>query len=129
MFLSAITQHLDDACRRIASGRAAARELSALVEGFDLKEAELRLLWILLAGDERHQAQLAEALGCSPAQMSSLVERQRLRGNITGQTATSDRRRQVWNITPQGRALLEKVIAPLFIDHPLRVPTARRTSA
>ncbi|MCH7751055.1 MAG: winged helix-turn-helix transcriptional regulator [Planctomycetes bacterium] len=133
MFLPAITQQLDDACSRIASGRAAAWDLTALVERFGLKEIEFRLLWALLTGDTQlDQTQMAKFLGCSPAQVSGIVERQRSRGNILGQAAGGDRRRQVWRITPQGRALLEKIITPLLTDcqlFPLRVDTPRRNSA
>ncbi len=133
MFLPAITQQLDDACSRIASGRAAAWDLTALVERFGLKEIEFRLLWALLTGDTQlDQTQMAGFLGCSPAQVSDIVERQRLRRNIAGQVAVGDRRRQVWRITPRGRALLEKIITPLLTDcqlFPLRVYTLRRNSA
>ena len=127
MFLPAITQHLDDACSRIASGRAAARDLTALVERFGLKEVEFRLLWALLTGDTQlHQTQMAEFLGCSPAQVSGIVERQRSRGKIAEQAA-SDRRQHVWRITPQGRALLEKIVAAKMASG--RVIALRRDSA
>ncbi len=128
MFLPAITQHLDDACSRIASGRAAAWSLTALVERFDMKEIEFRLLWALLTGDTQlDQTRMARFLGCSPAQVSGIVERQRSRGNISGQAATGDRRRQVWRITPQGRALLEKIVAAKTASG--RVIALRRDSA
>ena len=128
MFLPAITQQLDDACSRIASGRAAAWDLTALVERFGLKEIEFRLLWALLTGDTQlDQTQMAEFLGCSPAQVSGVVERQRSRGNISGQAATGDRRRQVWRITPQGRALLEEIVAAKTASG--RVIALRRNSA
>ncbi len=133
MFSPAITQQLDDACSRIASGRAAAWDLTALVEQFGLKEIDFRLLWALLTGDTQlDQTRMAKFLGCSPAQVSGIVECQRSRGNISGQVAGGDRRRQVWRITPQGRALLEKIITPLLTDcqlFPLRVDTPRRNSA
>ena len=128
MFLPAITQQLDDACSRIASGRAAAWDLTALVERFGLKEIEFRLLWALLTGDTQlDQTRMAKFLGCSPAQVSGVVERQRSRGNISGQAATGDRRRQVWRITPQGRALLEKIVAAKTASG--RVIALRRNSA
>ena len=127
MFLPAITQQLDDACSRIASGRAAAWDLTALVERFGLKEIEFRLLWALLTGDTQlDQTRMAKFLGCSPAQVSGIVERQRSRGNISGQSA-ADRRRQVWRITPQGRALLEKIVAAKTASG--RVIALRRDSA
>ena len=128
MFLPAITQQLDDACSRIASGRAAAWDLTALVERFGLKEIEFRLLWALLTGDTQlDQTRMAKFLGCSPAQVSGIVERQRSRGNISGQAADGDRRRQVWRITPQGRALLEKIVAAKTASG--RVIALRRDSA
>ncbi len=128
MFLPAITQQLDDACSRIASGRAAAWDLTALVERFGLREIEFRLLWALQTGNTQlDQTQMAKFLGCSPAQVSSIVERQRSRGNIAGQAAAGDRRRQVWRITPQGRALLEKIVAAKTASG--RVIALRRNSA
>ncbi len=128
MFLPAITQQMDDACSRIASGRAAAWDLTALVERFGLKEIDFRLLWALLTGDiQLDQTQLAKFLGCSPAQVSGIVERLRSRGIISGQVAGGDRRRQVWRITPQGRALLEKIVAVKTASG--RVIALRRDSA
>ena len=86
--------------------------MAELVEGFGLKETEFRLLWALSAARvEPDQTQLAEQLGCSPAQVSGIVEQQRAQGNLVGQAATGDRRRQVWRLTPAGRALLEKIVA------------------
>jgi DNA-binding MarR family transcriptional regulator len=128
MFLTAVTKLLDDTCSLIASGRVAARELVALVEGFGLKEAEFRLLWCLLTAETQlDQTELATLLSCSPAQVSSLVERQRLQGNILGKTASGDRRRQTWRITPQGRELLEKVVQAKSASMPLLNP--RREAA
>lgn len=128
MFLRAITQQLDDACSCIASGREAAWNLTALVERFGLKEIEFRLLWALLTCDTQFdQTRMAEFLGSSPAQVSGIVERQRSRGNISGQAAASDRRRQVWRITPQGRALLKKIVAAKTASG--RVIALRRDSA
>ncbi len=128
MFLPAITQQLDDTCSRIASGRSAAWDLTALVERFGLKEIEFRLLWALLTGDTQlDQTRMAEFLGCSPARVSGVVERQRSRGNIAGHAASGDRRRQVWRITPQGRALLEKIVAAKTASD--RVIALRKDSA
>lgn len=105
-------QLLDDVCHRVATGRIAARALAELVEAFGLREIEFRLLWALSArAVELDQTQLTEELGCSPAQVSGIVEQQRAKGNLSGQAAAGDRRRQVWRLTPAGNALLEKVIA------------------
>ena len=101
-----------DLCSRVATGREAARELTEFVENYGLKEAEFRLLWALLNSDtELDQTCLAALLGCSPAQVSALVERLRSRGQIVTQAASRDRRRHCWHITPQGRALVEQIVA------------------
>jgi DNA-binding MarR family transcriptional regulator len=128
MFLTAVTKQLDEACSRIAAGRAATRELAALVKGFGLKEAEFRLLWALLTDDSQSdQTRLAGLLGCSPAQVSGLVERQRSQGNIVGRAAPGDRRRQISRITPLGRELLEKIVAAKSANSPVLSP--RRNAA
>lgn len=113
-------QHLDHICRQVTVGRAAARELAQLAGAFDLKEPEFRLLWRL--SDETlkdspegracglDQASLAESLGCSPAQVSALVERQRVRGTLVGCVAPGDRRRQIWQITPAGSRIVLAMI-------------------
>jgi len=128
MFSSETHQLLENACGRVAAGRAAARELTELVQPFDLKEVEFRLLWVMFADDlQLDQTQLAEILGCSPAQVSGLVENQRLRGNIARHDTSGDRRRQVWQITSQGRELLEKIVAAKTATRP--VLSVRRESA
>jgi DNA-binding MarR family transcriptional regulator len=107
-----VVLQIDEVCRRVAAGRGAARELAALVAAFGLKEAEFRLLWVLFAASsEPDQTQLAERLGCSPAQVSGLVEQQRALGRLEGRAAAGDRRRQVWRLTAAGRALVEQIVA------------------
>ncbi len=114
------TQHLDHLCRQVTSGREAARELSLLAKDFDLKEPEFRLLWRLNAepqGDSPEgpvrgldQTSLSASLGCSPAQVSVLVERQRAQGYLIGCPALDDRRRQVWQLTSAGKTLIQAIV-------------------
>ena len=49
---------------------------------------------------------LAEALGMSPGQVSSLVERLRSRDLLESNRSTSDRRRRLWRLTSAGRDCL-----------------------
>jgi DNA-binding MarR family transcriptional regulator len=49
----------------------------------------------------------------SPAQLSGLVERLGERGWLAGRRPLHDRRRQYWQTTPVGAALLAQVVADL----------------
>ena len=99
----------------LAAG-AAGRRLRALLEErvrrFDLSEAECLILW-LCATQAHHagssQQDLAGAVGVSPAQMSSLVERLRKRGLMEMTRSPIDRRRQVWRLLAQGEELLDQI--------------------
>ena len=109
---SPAVQQLDAACRHVTRGKEAARELGALVANFDLREAEFRLLWSLLTVRTlQDQTEIAAAIGCSPAQVSSLVEHLRKKRLILAIPSPEDRRRQQWQLTPAGCRMLERVIA------------------
>jgi DNA-binding Lrp family transcriptional regulator len=56
---------------------------------------------------------LAEALGVSPPQMSSLVERLRQQGLLSGRRCPLDRRRQLWRTDLAGCDLLARICAEL----------------
>lgn len=98
----------------------AGRKLRALldehVRSFDLLGAECLLLW-LCATRAHHagwaQQDLANAVGISPAQMSTLVEGLRQRGLMEMKRSTIDRRRQVWRLLAQGEELLDQIRASL----------------
>lgn len=59
------------------------------------------------------QQDLANAIGVSPALMSSLVEGLRKRGLMEMKRSPIDRRRQVWQLLSQGENLLQEIRASL----------------
>lgn len=59
------------------------------------------------------QQDLANAIGVSPALMSSLVEGLRKRGLMEMKRSPIDRRRQVWQLLSQGEELLHEIRASL----------------
>ena len=128
-----VTEQLDESCRRVAIGRQAARDLATLVSACGLKEAEFRLLWFLRSDNAQFdQTRLSDALGCSPAQVSTLVEHLCGQGHIVGQPAPDDRRRNLWQITTAGRQLLETIVrlaATKSQQLPMVVHTCSRKSA
>lgn len=98
--------------------RAARRQLAEQVAGSELSEQEFLVLW--LCGDDaalthRGQGELAEVVGVSPAQMSGLVDRLRRRNLLQFERLGRDRRRQVWQLTPDGQTLLAEVCRQLAI--------------
>lgn len=97
------------------------RTLGRLLTGVaPVSESELMLLWVCSksagepsAGEDdvpsaegQAQVGLAEALGMSPGQVSSLVERLRSRDLLESNRSTSDRRRRLWRLTSGGRDCL-----------------------
>lgn len=96
-----------------AAARAARRHLAGHVAASELNEQEFLVLWLCddATGGKtpiahRGQGELAEAVGVSPAQMSGLVERLRVRNLLKFERCGTDRRRQVWQLTTAGQALL-----------------------
>lgn len=94
-----------------AAARAARRHLAGHVAASELNEQEFLVLWLCddLASAHRGQGELAEAVGVSPAQMSGLVERLRVRNLLQFERCGSDRRRQVWQLTTAGQTLLAAI--------------------
>ena len=91
-----------------AVARAGRRQLAEQVAGCELTEQEFLILW--LCDDQplvhRGQRELADTIGVSAAQMSGLVEKLRQRNLIQFERLGTDRRRQVWQLTTHGQALL-----------------------
>jgi DNA-binding MarR family transcriptional regulator len=134
---AASVARIDAACQLAAGGKLAARDIAAWLRGFQVTEPEFRLLWLLSQpGDGRpgnaafDQAELAELLVVSPAQVSGAVERLRSLGMLDRTTDQRDRRRQLWRLADGGRQLLSAVVASVAgIDgslsrriHPLAPP-------
>jgi DNA-binding MarR family transcriptional regulator len=86
--------------------------LAAWAKPFELSEPEFQLLWCLrpLVGAGIDQTSLAQSLSLSTAQVSATVERLRRGGWIVPHVAAVDRRRQFWQLTAAGHALLAKML-------------------
>lgn len=107
-----VVGQVERTCRSSIDGRRAARALAAWAKPFELSEPEFQLLWRLrpLVGEGLDQTSLARTLTLSPAQVSATVERLRRGGWIVPHVARGDRRRQVWQLTDDGHALLAKML-------------------
>ena len=115
---AASVARIDVACQLAAGGKLATRDIARWLRGFQVTEPEFRLLWLLCqSGDRRpgnaafDQAELAELLVVSPAQVSGAVERLRSLEMLERTTDQRDRRRQHWRLTHGGRQLLSAVVA------------------
>lgn len=97
--------------------RAARRQLAVQVAGSELSEQEFLVLWLCddATLTPRSQGELADVVGVSPAQMSGLVDRLRRRDLLQFERLGRDRRRQVWQLTVEGRALLTEVCRQLAV--------------
>lgn len=110
-------ERINAACRLAAEGKLAARRIAVWLGGSEINEPEFRLLW-LLAGTASadvsavplDQADLAEQLVVSPAQVSGAVERLRSLGLVERLQHQRDRRRQLWRVTDAGEALLQRIV-------------------
>src|SRR3954468_4770928 len=100
------------ACFAAADGRRAARALGHWCERFSLNEPEFQVLWCLRnsVGIGFDQTMLAKRLAYSPAQVSSTVERLRVRGWIAQQSASGDRRRNLWHLTDAGGDIVRQML-------------------
>jgi DNA-binding MarR family transcriptional regulator len=115
---AASVARIDAACQLAAGGKLAARDIAAWLRGFQVTEPEFRLLWLLSQSGGNHpthhtfdQAELAELLVVSPAQVSGAVERLRSLKMLERTVDQCDRRRQLWRLADGGRELLTAVIA------------------
>jgi DNA-binding MarR family transcriptional regulator len=95
-------------------------------ERFTLSEPEFQVLWCLRGGVTSgfDQTKLAKRLAYSPAQVSSTVERLRVRGWIAQQSGGGDRRRNLWHLSEAGGEVVREMLQTaheLRIDVDLRV--------
>lgn len=110
-------------CRQAVAGKLASRQLAAWVNGFAVGEAEFRLLWELhtthagAAAAPLDQAELADRLAVSAAQVSGVVERLRSSQLIARPSVDGDRRRQYWQLTAAGNELVQRIIAAVDASH------------
>jgi DNA-binding MarR family transcriptional regulator len=110
-------ERIDAACRLAGEGKLAARRIAAWLAGAPVNEPEFRLLWLLAGGLQPKavtmpldQADLAEQLVVSPAQVSGAVERLRSLGLLERMQHERDRRRQLWQVTNAGDELLRRIV-------------------
>jgi DNA-binding MarR family transcriptional regulator len=115
---------IEQACHQAVAGKRALRQLADWAAAHGLAEAELRVLWLLSTATDASPAQLldqaglAERLVASPAQISAVVERLRHRNLAACAPHPADRRRQLWQLTPAGRALVHQVVAAIDARSP-----------
>jgi DNA-binding MarR family transcriptional regulator len=86
--------------------------LADWAQQFELGEPEFQVMWYLRGrvADGLDQKSLARHLACSPAQISTTVERMRARGWITQHQSQEDRRRHLWQLTDAGSQLLDNML-------------------
>lgn len=131
--------YVERTCRAAIVGRRAARALAAWAKPFELSEPEFQLLWCLrpVVGEGIDQTSLAQNLSLSAAQVSATVERLRRGGWIVPYVTAADRRRQYWQLTAAGHALLAKMLVdverleaePNVVELPPRSTTSDQEQA
>ncbi len=122
---AAVTR-IEAACRGAVAGKLAVRDLARWVAGCGVSETEFRLLWALHHASEAAQniesstrrpaaalaqTELASRLAASAAHVSAVVERLRAAGLVEHDSQPGDRRRQLWQLAPAGRALVLAIVA------------------
>jgi DNA-binding MarR family transcriptional regulator len=121
---------VDRACRLAVAGKLALREIANWVEGVGVSETEFRLLWLLYqhALDEASkstaldQADLAERLAVSAAQVSGVIERLRQCELVNRVPDGNDRRRQLWRLATAGETLVLRVVTHVASGIPPLAP-------
>jgi DNA-binding MarR family transcriptional regulator len=90
-------------------------ELAQRSSQHGLSDAQLSLLWMCSQAPPAglSQSELAQALALSAAHISGQVEQLRSRGLLAGQRSAPDRRRQVWQLTGEGQARLDRLLDEL----------------
>ncbi len=129
----ASTLLIEQACQAAIDGRFAGRALAAWANSLELSEPELQVLWYLRQeqDDGTDQTRIARQLVFSPAQVSVTVERLRAEGRLVQRPTVGDRRRHLWQLTDQGQALVEKLIAHVELEgaKPQAAGVSRRVAA
>jgi DNA-binding MarR family transcriptional regulator len=108
---------IDAACRQAVAGKLALRELVEWVRAHGVSECEFRLLWLLFRSGRQSsaglipQADLAQHLAVSAAQISGAVERLQAASLVDGVRDREDRRRQLWRLDAAGQSLVLGIAA------------------
>ncbi|BBO35107.1 MarR family transcriptional regulator [Lacipirellula parvula] len=123
-------ERVDAACRQAIVGKLACRDIAAWLRGAAINEPEFRLLWLLsgsgngAAECSLDQADLAERLVVSPAQVSGAVERLRHLGLLERVQHERDRRRQLWRVTNTAGELLGQIVSQVACSYERREEAA-----
>ncbi|WP_428306140.1 MarR family transcriptional regulator [Lacipirellula sp.] len=123
-------ERVDAACRLAIVGKLACRDIATWLRGAAINEPEFRLLWLLsgsgngAAECSLDQADLAERLVVSPAQVSGAVERLRNLGLLERVQHERDRRRQLWRVTNTAGELLGQIVSQVACPHERREEAA-----
>lgn len=111
---SAATRWLHLAERISVCGRLLRAGLDRRMEACQLSPSQFSILWACYAAQGgAGQSALADQLAVSPAHVSGLVEQLRARRLLAARRPASDRRRQLWHLTPAGRAMVETLLVEL----------------
>ena len=84
------------------------RNLTAALTGLELTTDEFLLLAACDVTPLPSQSELTTSVALSPAQASTLLERLRKKDWLLSERDISDRRRQVWSLSPLGRIRLDE---------------------
>jgi len=100
-----------------AAAHDARRQLGKSLRGKELSEAEFLLLWTCFrATAPVPQHEMAGQVGLSKSQTSGLVESLLRKRCLSSERSQEDRRRQLWQITPQGRERITNVLRQMAED-------------
>lgn len=110
-----VVQRLDGTFREVVAGRRAARLWVEWSRRLGLQESDFQVLWTLrrAAPESLDQSTLAGRLVVSPAQVSMTVERLRAQGWIERSPHGGDRRRNLWQLTDDGRQVIARSLSEL----------------
>ncbi|MFG2139712.1 MarR family winged helix-turn-helix transcriptional regulator [Streptomyces sp. NPDC048650] len=129
--------HLDSDVEEVIAAVLTASRLLVAISAHALAETEptltlpqLRTLVVLDSQGPVKLASLATALGVNPSTAMRMVDRLEAAGSVHRQAKPGNRREIVLNLTPKGRALVERVVShrhARIADIVTRLPAAQRT--
>ncbi|MFC9219251.1 MarR family winged helix-turn-helix transcriptional regulator [Streptomyces hygroscopicus] len=86
-------------------------ELKGLAREAGLTDTQTDVLWRLSRGDEMTARRLSDLLQCDASTATSMIDRLEKRGLVRRVPHPTDRRAKVIQLTPEGCALRDRVIA------------------
>lgn len=114
MLSEKVAEEIQSYCALVTEGRLTARRMGDALRPARINQSEFRLLWLLYYHDDRFdQTLLAARLGISAAQVTSLVDSLKHRQWIASHVDSHDRRRQLWTLTPTGKAKVAELASSM----------------